>query len=134
MAKLGTEIFYVEFNGVEIETGKSFEVAWEQKEADSTTFGDVYENTVKTKKAIGAKATVMMQVAPDAIQSELEPGDEAALIWGREGNGTGKPKGGFTGRVKKVTKKFEVGGVATFDVEWSNAGSDILYNENSDVF
>ena len=134
MAKLGTESFYVEFAGVEISTGKSFDVTEEQKSADSTTFGDTYENTVKTKKAVSAKADVMFQTAPDAILAQLRAGTEGTLLWGREDNVAGKPKGGFTARVKSVNKKFAVGDVAMFSVEWENAGSTILFNEDVDVW
>lgn len=138
MAKASGKTTYVSFDGVDLSvTLRNFKVERRQNEADSTAGADAWENTVPTTKSIKATANFVIIKAADggaAIRAVLTEGNEGPLLYGFEGNGTGKPKGGFTGRVASYVVTSEYKNVIMGDVEFSNAAETLLFDDASDTW
>lgn len=138
MAKQSGKDTFVSFGGTDISTVlRDFNVSRVQNEAESTAGADEFENTVATTKAITATATFVMLKDADGgstIRAALEEGTEASLLWGWEGNSTGKKKGGITARVSKFDIKSNYKNVIMADVAWSNVGTALLFDDTTDTW
>lgn len=138
MAKASGKYTYVSFDGVNVSVAlRNFKVERRQNEADSTAGADEWENTVPTTKNIKATANFVILKSAEGgavIRTVLDEGNEGPLLYGFEGNGAGKPKGGFTGRVASFVVTSEYKNVIMGDVEWSNAAESLLFNDVSDTW
>lgn len=137
--KVGGKGAYISFNGIEIWVagGQGFKIDHKLNEAESTAGADKYENAVPTTYAIKAEADLVLIADADGgtdYRAALKLGTEAALIYGLEGNGAGKPKGGFTARVVDGSIDIKHDDVIKIKIAWSNAGDDLLFDDTTDTF
>lgn len=131
MSRLDSKKLYVQFDSRPLTVaGKSFEVTHEGKSTDASTFADDYEVTVATMKSLKVSMKVIGRTDDEgftAFETALQPHTEGDLIWGREGNSTGKPKRGARMRVSKFSESYSVGNMAEFDVEFEMAAGSLLF-------
>lgn len=125
---------YISFNGIEmwVAGGQGFSVEHKLNTAESTAGADVYENSVPTTRMIKADLDAVMIADADGgtdYRAAMALGTESALLYGWEGNGAGKPKGGFTGRVVDASVTVKHDDVIKIKVAWENAGDDLLFDD-----
>lgn len=138
MRKVEGNLTHVSFGGVSLMvTGREFSVDRGLNTAESTAGEDEYDNYIGTTKTITASLKMVMPVMSDggaAIWAKLEEGTEDDLIYGFEGNSSGKPKEGFRARVVKNNSKSSYKDVAMIDIEWQMAGDSLLFSRRIDTF
>lgn len=136
MAKLTGKNLYLKFGSTVLSgTQRSLEVNEEIETADATAGADDYRNYLTTVKTIGATVELVMREHADstspngsAIFAALVLGTEGTLEWGVEGTATGKPRKGFVARVTRFDQNLAFDDVYTISVEFSNAGTALVYD------
>ena len=138
MAKLTGKNLFVSYGGVTLSAAqRSFEVMEKQETADATAGADEYRNTLNTVKTIGAKMEFIMREHSDggsALLVALTLGSTGTVLWGAEGNGTGKPKDAFSGRLVDASRKLKFDDVYLINLEWEMAGTARIFNGITDLF
>lgn len=141
MARKTGKGFYVAWitsGGTTVISGdyRSFEDGLEQESVDMSAGSDnlrVYAKTLQALKPSG-EFVYADGVAGSAVWSKLQPGVEGTLIWGWEGNATGKPKYGIAGFVEKSSTSGKYDGEITISVDWANTGGDWVFNGATSSF
>lgn len=129
---------YVEFDGLAI-TGDvlEFDPGFAEETGDATTQGDalmVYGPIGLEKCEPKLKLMYRLGTSNQAIRDKLKQGNEGALIWGEQGNGTGAPKWGIDARVSKYNVPSNHKNLVEVTVEFVNRGSDWLFDGRTDTF
>lgn len=130
---------YLEFDGQSLKTSaKSFNVNETLGESDATVFSDTYKTGIPTKRTLEVTADIVVHTAASAIgtahNSVLTLGNEANLLWGAEGNGAGKPKGGALMRLVDKSRKFETEGTSMYSCKWTLVDGTLLFDDTVDVW
>jgi hypothetical protein len=136
--RINADGFYFEFDGTVFSTSaKGLDFDHEGKSSDATTLADTYEVTVPGKKVLKLSGdfVVFTKATNGAAQfNKLKPHYAGNALWGREGNGTGKPKGGAPLRVSKASPKYKAGETVIMSVEFEMNGGDLLFDEATAVW
>jgi hypothetical protein len=133
MSKLSSKNVYVQWNGLSlVASGTSFNVPQKQEMTDASTFASNYKSNVPTMKSINADMEIIAKKYDQGgllIEQALKIGTEGDLLWGWEGNATGKPKSGARMMVTEISKSGSVGEMVKLKVAFEMVGDDLLFNE-----
>lgn len=132
-----SHVLYLEFDGQSLVTAfRKFDPGVSEDVVDATSGADGLssEHTIRATVAPTGEFLVLDDATGQAIRAKLKVGTTGNLIWGEEGNASGKPRGGITARVKKANIAFSFDGEQVIQVEWSNTSADWLYDPNSSTF
>jgi hypothetical protein len=138
MAKqtLDGTIAYVEFDGVEISVDfREFDPGLDEVSVDSTAGDDGLESSHKIRETVEPTMTVLIQddATGQAIKAKLKHGQTGNLIWGPEGNSTGKEKWGIEARVV-VNRALAHDAEQILDITFKNIGRDWLFDGRTEAF
>lgn len=138
MTKYSGSALYAQMGTVNISANiRNFEVALAQESADATAGADPYRNFVPTVKTIEVTFEYLPHThstGGSAINAVLTHGFEGTFLYGEEGSATGKPKGGFYARVKQNDKGIPFDDVVTRAITLELAGTDLLFNHQTDLW
>ena len=138
MAKstLDGTIAYVEFGGLEISVDfRSFNPNIDEVAVDATAGDDALESSHKIREVIEPTMTILIQddATGQAIKAALKHGNTGNLVWGPEGNTTGKEKWGIEARVV-VNREVAHDAEQILDITFKNTGRDWLYDGRTATF
>lgn len=138
MAKntLDGTIAYVEFDGLEISVDyREFDPGLDEVSVDATAGADELESSHKIRETVEPSMTVLIQddATGQAIKAKLKHGNTGNLIWGSEGNGTGKEKWGIEARVV-VNRVLAHDAEQVLDITFKNIGRDWLFDGRTATF
>lgn len=128
---------YLEFDGVEIGVDfRSFDAGFDAQTVDNTAGDDALVSEFVIREMIKPTAQILVQddATGQTIAAKLKQGVTGNLVWGPEGNASGKPKWGIEAEVKKSNIPFAHDGEQVFDVEWINTGRVLLFDGRTDTF
>lgn len=137
MAKISGAALYIQFGSTVLSaTQRTLDVTEQQETADATAGADTYRNFVSTVKMIEASAELLMQdgTAGSALYAALIPGSQGTLIWGQEGNATGKPKKGFYATLVDTSVSYPFDDVIAMKAKFQMAGTALAFNGYTDKF
>lgn len=132
MPRLTGKNLYVEFDGIDLSGNqRTFSVNEEQQTVDATAGSDKYQVFIPTVATIGADIEIIVsnEAAGNNIKNKLKPGTIGNLVWGAEGNTTGKPKSGFEAMISSVPKTINYNDVYVVRASFVNQGEDLLFDE-----
>lgn len=123
--------YYVEFNGLALSIGvREFDPGIDTVTVDSTAGADGLETTHPIRMTSAPTLTLLIDKSAEgiAIKAALKAGTKGNLIWGEEGNATGKPKWGIYAEVKKANVPMSHDAEQVLDVEFINHSRNWLFD------
>jgi len=137
MPKISGKNLYVAFGSTVLSsTQRSFDVTEVLEQADSTAGADEYRNFVNTVKSIEATMEIVMSdgTAGSALRAAIYNGAQGTLVWGAEGNATGRPRKGFYATVVDASESYPYDDVVVMKTKFTMAGTALAYNGVTDKF
>lgn len=134
--RLGEE-YYIEFDSQAMSLGvTAFDPGIGEVTADSTAAGDGVETQAYIRLTAAPTLTVNVDksAAGILIEAALAMGNTGNLIWGEQGNTSGKPKWGLSCRVAKVLPVMDYNGIQMLEVEFAVIGRDLVYDGRTATF
>lgn len=126
---------YISFQGIAISADyRNFEVEWTMDVIEKSAGNEASKSYIPALKDGTAKLTYAYTgTAGAAYTSLLAVGEEGQLLWGAEGNGVGKPKGGVNAIVVSHSKPMIYNELMIRTVTFQFTG-DLLFDEESDTW
>lgn len=126
---------YVSFQGVAIAADyRNFDVEMTMDTVEKSAGSETAKSYIPTLKDGTAKLTYAYSgTAGTAYTSLLRVGQAGTLLWGPEGNGIGKPKGGVQAIVINQTKPMAYNDLITRSVTFQFSG-DLLFDDEVHVW
>jgi len=129
--------FYVEYDGVAIiGDSRNFDPGFEIETVEGSAGGDAVRNYVPTLIKCEPSGTFIVDnnAAGIAIRAVLKEGNDGNLIWGPEGNATGKPKWGVAANISKAQVAMTYDAEQEMEVTWYVTSGALLYDGRSATF
>jgi hypothetical protein len=126
---------YISFQGVEISADyRSFDLDLKLDTVEKSAGSEASKSYLPALKDGTAKLTYAYSgTAGTAYTSKLRVGQQGTLLWGPEGNGTGKPKGGVVALVIGHSQPLVYNELITRTVTFQFTG-DLLFDEEVNVW
>lgn len=129
--------YYLEYDGVAIKGDyRNFDPGFEFDTVEGTAGGDTVRNYVPTLIKVEPSGTFIVDnnAAGIAIRAVLKEGNDGNLVWGPEGNATGKPKWGVACNISKAQVSATYDAEQEIEVTWYVASGSLLYDGRSATF
>jgi hypothetical protein len=126
---------YISFQGTEVSADyRSFEVEMTLDTVEKSAGSDSSKAYIATLKDGTAKLTYAYTgTAGSAYTQLLRVGQQGQLLWGPEGNGSGKPKGGANAIVVAHSKPMAYNELMTRTVTFQFTG-ELLFDDEVDTW
>jgi hypothetical protein len=126
---------YISFKGTAIHADyRSFEVETSIDTVEKSAGSEGSKSYIATLKDGTAKLTYAYTgTSGNSYTGLMGLGEKGTLLWGPEGNGTGKPKGGVEAIVVAHSKPLTFNDLITRTVTFQFTG-DLLFNDDADVW
>lgn len=126
---------YISFQGTEISADyRSFEIEMTIDTVEKSAGSESSKSYIATLKDGTAKLTYAYTgTSGSAYTQLLRVGQTGQLLWGPEGSGSGKPKGGVNAIVVAHTKPMDYNELITRSVTFQFTG-DVLFDDEVDTW